>query len=81
MLAGCSPRSRGGSEQPKPLQKALESGRAIGRAGSQRARPVPGVVLFISLLFFFKIKLFRATVVCLPPFCGAPGEGSVHITL
>lgn len=53
MLAGCSPRSRGGSEQPKPLQKALESGRAIGRAGSQRARPVPGVVLFISLLFFF----------------------------
>lgn len=37
MLAGCSPRSRGGSEQPKPLQKALESGRAIGRAGSQRA--------------------------------------------
>ena len=82
MLAGCYPRSRRGpNEQPRPLRKALEPGRTVGRGGFTESLPCSrdGSFYFFPFFFFFfflKIKLFRAKFVCLPPFWGPGGRES-----
>ena len=56
MLAGCYPRSRRGpNEQPRPLRKALEPGRTVGRGGFTESLPCSrdGSFYFFPFFFFF----------------------------
>ena len=56
MLAGCYPRSRRGpNEQPRPLRKALEPGRTVGRGGFTESLPCSrdGYFYFFPFFFFF----------------------------